>query len=93
MGDPTHNPTIIKSHPRFIHFGVALEGKDSWLLSIVYGSPTPSIRKFLWQDLNQTSQSLTDPWMVVGISMPFFVMRKSLTQVFFFLPTKKCIIF
>ena len=56
---------VIRTHPQFIHLEVQVAGHDPWLLSIVYGSPAPHLRKFLWQDLNLSGIDLLKPWLVV----------------------------
>ena len=38
----------------------------SWLLTIVYGSPNCTLRKYIWQDLNQNVVNLEEPWVVVS---------------------------
>ena len=60
------NVQILKTHPQFIHLKVYSEDDQQWLLSVVYGSPTYSLRKFLWNDLNGNSLDLKNPWMVAG---------------------------
>ena len=36
------------------------------MLSIAYGSPSPHLRKSLWQTLNLSKLNLAAPWMVAG---------------------------
>ena len=61
------NVEICKTHPQFIRMEVSVNEQPSWLLSIVYGSPTPSLRQFLWHDLNRNHMNLSLPnWLAVG---------------------------
>ena len=55
----------IGTHPQFLHLEVHVSGHDPWL-SIVYGSPTPHLRKLFWQDLNFSGIDLSKAWLVVG---------------------------
>ena len=58
---------ILKTHPQFIHMKVVSLGKTfSWLLSVIYGSPNPCLRRLLWQGLNQQYMNLNLPWFVAG---------------------------
>ena len=57
---------IIKTHPQLVHTKVSKQGTRTWYLSMVYGSPNPSLRKFRWQDLNHQIISPTEPWIAVG---------------------------
>ena len=41
-------------------------GLQPWFLSVIYGSPSHSLRRFLWEDLNQTSTPHAAPWIIVG---------------------------
>ncbi|XP_038688766.1 uncharacterized protein LOC119987931 [Tripterygium wilfordii] len=58
--------SVIKTHPQFIHLRVQSNGINSWLLTVVYGSPNFNLRKLLWMDLNSEIKDNLDPWMVVG---------------------------
>ena len=41
------------------------EGEE-WMLSVVYASPNPSIRRHLWEYLFHIDNSIKFPWLVVG---------------------------
>ena len=36
---------ILTTHPQFVHLRIGLSDHLSWILSVVYGRPTPSLRK------------------------------------------------
>ena len=57
---------IIKTHPQFIHMKLGRKGETPRLLSVVYGSPNSSLRKFLWKDLSKENLDLTYPWLIMG---------------------------
>ena len=38
---------IVKTHPQFVHMKIYAQGKPPRLISVIYGSPTPSLRKSL----------------------------------------------
>ena len=72
--------SIIKTHPQFMHVQIKKNGNCRWLLIVVYASPTPSLRKILWKELNQQMLPLSDPWLVVGISTPPVMLQKPPTR-------------
>ena len=39
---------ILRTRPQFVHMVVTPQGGQPWLLSIIYGSPNPSLWKYLW---------------------------------------------
>ena len=42
---------VLKIHPQFVHMQVGVGGDKNWLnISVAYGSPNPTLTKFLWQD-------------------------------------------
>ena len=47
-----------------MHVQIMEPGNDPWILSIVYGSPNPILRKVLWQSLNCNSMNLSHPLLV-----------------------------
>ena len=55
------NVKIIKTHPQFIHMRVSYKEEREWMLSVVYGSPNPSLRRTLWKDLNKNLIDLSEP--------------------------------
>ena len=60
------NISIIRTHPQFIHVRINQNGHQPWLLTVVYASTTPSLRKLLWKELHHNRIPLSDPWLVVG---------------------------
>ena len=57
---------VIKSHPQFIHMEIETNGQDNWLFTLIYGSPSPQLRKFLWSELSSKKLNLNSPWMLAG---------------------------
>ena len=55
---------ILQTHPQFIHAKITSNDSHPWLLTIVYGNPKCTLRKYLWQDLNQNVVNLEEPWVV-----------------------------
>lgn len=53
------------THPQFVILNVNLDKKD-WNLVIVYASPSASLRKRLWEDLNPKSLNLLNAWIACG---------------------------
>lgn len=46
------NVDVLTNHRQFIHAKVRYKRGDEFLITMVYGSPTPSIRNMLWHNLN-----------------------------------------
>ncbi|XP_031115795.1 uncharacterized protein LOC116019654 [Ipomoea triloba] len=57
---------IIFTDPQFILSQVKDNGSEPWFFSIIYGSPTPSLRKKLWRNLDRTLLNINGPWLSVG---------------------------
>lgn len=55
---------IIHEHHQFVHLRVSSRLGASWYLTVVYASPTPSIRRYLWEDLRRLS--IKTPWCIIG---------------------------
>ena len=60
------NVKIIKTHPQYIYMRVSYKEEREWMLSVVYGSPNPSLRRTLWKDFNMNLIDLSEHWMIVG---------------------------
>ena len=56
---------ILTTHPQFVHLRIGLSDHWSWILSVVYGRPTP-LRKSLWKDLTLNLLPSTDKWLLVS---------------------------
>ena len=41
-------------------------GDCSWYYSIVYASPTPSMRQSLWLYIMELCEKVDDPWLLLG---------------------------
>ncbi|XP_019184814.1 PREDICTED: uncharacterized protein LOC109179775 [Ipomoea nil] len=57
---------ILYTHPQFISFQVTENGSSPWLMSAVYGSPNPALRKRLFMDLSGQYFEPHGPWLIVG---------------------------
>ncbi|KAJ4845064.1 hypothetical protein Tsubulata_015508 [Turnera subulata] len=53
------------NHAQFIHMKVCTAW-GSFLLTAIYGSPSASNRKYLWQNLEVLSSTTTEPWLLAG---------------------------
>ncbi|KAL7224711.1 hypothetical protein ACSBR1_026069 [Camellia fascicularis] len=42
------------------------ENHEEWVLAAVYASPNPGMRQNLWNDLEDFSNSMTNPWLIAG---------------------------
>ncbi|XP_073046080.1 uncharacterized protein [Primulina eburnea] len=57
---------ILYSHPQFVLARVETNNSVPWFLTIVYGSPNPTLRKRLWQDLTKENLNIQGSWLSVG---------------------------
>ncbi|KAK9195305.1 hypothetical protein WN943_003425 [Citrus x changshan-huyou] len=48
--------------------------------SAIYESPAPSLRNFLWRDLNYLAESIQGPWMLAGSHQTSFVPGRHITE-------------
>lgn len=48
----------------FLHMEVQIRDEENWMMTAVYASPQPGIRKFIWDQLD--SLKLDRPWMLIG---------------------------
>ena len=60
--------TVIANHSQFIHSEVRLNSINAppFILTVVYGFPHPTYRRFLWQDLQPFAPDPTTPWLLSG---------------------------
>ncbi|CAN0876754.1 hypothetical protein LINGRAHAP2_LOCUS11480 [Linum grandiflorum] len=58
--------TVLASTPQVVHLLVEVYGKEPWVLSAVYASPSPNIRQQLWSQLKGFAESNSLPWMLIG---------------------------
>ncbi|KAF7819384.1 Non-LTR retroelement reverse transcriptase [Senna tora] len=56
---------VVEKHNQYIHVKVS-NGSMEWLLTAVYGSPTISKRRELWERLRSIHSSVNKPWVVAG---------------------------
>ncbi|KAF7844636.1 putative RNA-directed DNA polymerase [Senna tora] len=57
--------SILWKHPQFIHLKV-IKGGQEWLFTVVYGSPTVSTWRQLWELLTTIGSNSSIPWAVAG---------------------------
>ncbi|KAJ4835507.1 hypothetical protein Tsubulata_051100 [Turnera subulata] len=57
--------SVIFNHTQFIHTRITCSG-FSFLFTAVYGSPQESWRYFLWKNLENLGQDITEPWLLGG---------------------------
>ena len=57
---------ITKTRPQFVHLKISAQGRQPWLLAIVYESPNPQPRKTHWHTLSHHHLNLIDSWLVAG---------------------------
>lgn len=62
------NVDIISTSNQFIHYGVSFkDGSESFFLTCLYGSPIPSIRQDLWNNLETLSTAVgNNKWCCIG---------------------------
>jgi exonuclease III len=51
---------------QFIHLTIAFMPGSSWNFTAVYASPREELRKELWLNLHNISQSISEGWMIAG---------------------------
>ncbi|XP_019179248.1 PREDICTED: uncharacterized protein LOC109174466 [Ipomoea nil] len=57
---------VLDTHPQFISLQVQDADSESWLLSVVYGSPNKALRKRLFSELSGQFFMPHGPWLAVG---------------------------
>lgn len=57
---------ILRTNPQFIFMQVQDHKGERWLFTVVYGSPSHSLRKNLWKNLRQEEININGPWLVAG---------------------------
>ncbi|KAI7983884.1 hypothetical protein LOK49_LG15G02525 [Camellia lanceoleosa] len=50
---------------QYIQATVHKEDYEEWLLSAVYANPNPSARETLWEELEDTVNNISKPWLVI----------------------------
>ncbi|KAI7983560.1 hypothetical protein LOK49_LG15G02517 [Camellia lanceoleosa] len=50
---------------QYIQATVHKEDSEEWLLSVVYANPNPSARETLWEELEDTVNNISKPWLVI----------------------------
>lgn len=58
--------SIYKTHRQFILLNMRDNQGKSWMMAMVYGSPTRSLRQKLWNDLGKTKCGIEEPWITMG---------------------------
>lgn len=62
----TQSINSIHPHPQFVLVKIRQANAPSWFCSIIYATPTPVLRKRLWQDLDHELLHIHGPWVTIG---------------------------
>lgn len=57
---------VLHTNPQFFILKVRFESPDWWCISFVYGSPTPHLRKKLWNELTHDNLIRDTLWVSIG---------------------------
>lgn len=57
---------ILESADQFVHSRVTWRGRFSWLITAVYASPRHNGRLQLWDELRCLTDTVDEPWVVLG---------------------------
>lgn len=60
------NVRITEASSQLITATISRQDYPDWILSAIYASPTSQKRDELWNNLERTSQTITDPWLLAG---------------------------
>ena len=58
--------TVYGSHSQHLTVEIKKVGDEPWLFSAVYASPDSSLRRDLWQELENVRRSYNGPWLLAG---------------------------
>ncbi|XP_058748573.1 uncharacterized protein LOC131621549 [Vicia villosa] len=57
---------LLSKNSQYIHTSVKYPKGRSWLFSAVYASPNEELKKILWENLRDITDSSDQPWLVAG---------------------------
>ena len=57
---------ILENHRQYIHMQVDDRRGTNCLITAIYASPVPTVRKQLWINLNRLALGMGDPWLIGG---------------------------
>ncbi|XP_028090167.1 uncharacterized protein LOC114290449 [Camellia sinensis] len=60
------NVRVTKASSQLITATISRQDYPDWILSAIYASPISQKREELWNNLERTSQTITDPWLLTG---------------------------
>ncbi|KAK4258548.1 hypothetical protein QN277_004989 [Acacia crassicarpa] len=58
--------SVIERHHQFMHLQVTGAAGNSWMLTVVYASPTCASRRLLWDNLSRLAFLIQGPWLLGG---------------------------
>ncbi|KAI9081386.1 hypothetical protein K1719_036649 [Acacia pycnantha] len=58
--------SVLERHHQFIHIQVFGVAGNSWMLTVVYASPSSVTRRTLWENLSRLALTCQMPWIVGG---------------------------
>ncbi|KAK4256282.1 hypothetical protein QN277_009167 [Acacia crassicarpa] len=58
--------SVIERHHQFTHLQVTGSASCTWMLTVVYASPTSIPRWALWDNLSHLAPSIRGPWLLGG---------------------------
>ncbi|KAL7222108.1 hypothetical protein ACSBR1_023926 [Camellia fascicularis] len=60
------NVRVTEASSQLITATISRQDYPDWILSAIYASPISQKRDELWNNLERTSQTITDPWLLAG---------------------------
>lgn len=61
-----YEASVVYTHPQFIMMEIILNSKEKVNIAFVYGSPSYTLRRKLWPELNKRKMNMADAWLTVG---------------------------
>ncbi|KAI9120536.1 hypothetical protein K1719_007569 [Acacia pycnantha] len=58
--------SLLERHHQFIHLQVTGAAGSTWMITVVYASPSSGSRRTLWENLSRIALSCQGPWLVGG---------------------------
>ena len=57
---------VLINHKQFIHFKISMNKMFMSLVTAVYASPNPMLRKQLWKHMDSLALVIQEPWLIGG---------------------------
>lgn len=58
--------SILMRHRQYINFRISQADKEPWLFTVVYGSPSGSLREEFWRNIKQVAAVISEPCLVTS---------------------------